>query len=182
MEKQWVLIEDKMQIEEIWDKIYSLFDFSPDYYNKTQSPFKFPKSVKKVKAYDISRAYELLNPHDADGNYRTTVQIEILKTIFAECMDNDGFIYALDWHHSCFKYNPRINEPYGFYMTYNSMPDTKAYYPFFYPNGDYYLFVSKDFKWGYFTHPWQKKVWIFGKKIVKLIEKNSQNLGFVECD
>lgn len=157
MKKQWVLLEEPKEINDIWNKIYSLFDFSPDY-NNTQSPFTFPKFIKHVKTYDISGMSRVLNPHDGDGNYRSTVQIETLKSIFAECMDEDDFIYALDWQHSCFKYDSRVEEPYGYYMTYETLENTRAYFPFFYPNGDYYLFVSQDFNWGYFTHPWQKSL------------------------
>ena len=182
MKKQWELIEDKIEIKEIWDKIYSLFCFSPDYYNKSQPSFTFPQHIKYVKTHDISGMCQVLNPHDVDGNYRTTVQIDTLKTIFAECMDEDDFIYALDWHHSCFKYDPRVKEPYEYYMMYETLEDTRAYFPFFYPDGDYYLFVSKDFNWGYFTHPWQKKAWVFGKRMVQLMRENSQKLGFLECD
>ena len=181
MKKQWVLLEEPKEINDIWNKIYSLFDFSPDY-NNTQSPFTFPKFIKHVKTYDISGMSRVLNPHDGDGNYRSTVQIETLKSIFAECMDEDDFIYALDWQHSCFKYDPRVEEPYGYYMTYETLENTRAYFPFFYPNGDYYLFVSQDFSWGYFTHPWQKKVWVFGKRMVQLMSENSQKLGFIECN
>ncbi len=181
MKNQWVLIEDQNEITNIWSKIYSLFDFTPDYYNKTQSPFTFPKFIKSVNIYDISKAQQVLNPHDADGNYRTTVQIDLLKAIFSECMGKDDFVYALDWQHGCFKYDPRINEPYGYYMTYASRPETRAYFPFFFPDGDYFLFVSQNFSWGYFTHPWQKKAWVFGQKMVKLMEQHFKDLGFIKC-
>jgi hypothetical protein len=38
-------------------------------------------------------------------------------------------------------------------------------FPEFYPNGDYYFFVAIDFRWGYFTHPWKMKLWIFGDEL-----------------
>ena len=68
----------------------------------------------------------------------------------AACLGEDDWIYALDWQHSGFRYDPRRpvtehdhwveDERYGgiFGGRYN------AYFPEFYPDGDYYFFVQRD--------------------------------------
>ena len=68
------------------------------------------------------------------------------------------------------------------------MPDERyggggynIYFPEFYPNGDYYFFIAKDFRWGYLTHPWLKKAWVFGDNLMRLFQKYSNELSFIEC-
>jgi len=175
---QWVLIEDNKECDAIWDRFVSLFHFQPDYSNKTKCPFGFPSYIKHVKVYDIHGALISLDPHDENHRYRTTQQIQTIKSIFAECMGCDEFMYALDWQHSSFKYNPRIEEPFNEYTMYTNLHETRAYYPSFYPNGDFYFFLQKDFEWGYLTHPWQERVWIFGDQLTALFERYSDYLGF----
>lgn len=94
-------------------------------------------------------------------------------------MKGDAFMYALDWQHTCFKYNPRIidyNE-YPVFVKYdvpikNEYVDWEGYnvwFPTFYPDGDYYFFIAKDFSWGYLTHPWLKKAYVFGDCLRELM-------------
>ena len=179
--EQWILIESETECSVIWDKFYSLFNFTPDYREKVKCPFDFSK-VEEPVAYDISGiSITNFEAYDANGNYRMTEQIAILKSVFIECMSEDEFIYALDWQHCIFKYNPRIEAAYGYYMAYLTSPDTRAYFPDFHPNGDYFFFIAKDFSWGYLTHPWQRKVWFYGSKIVDLIKNQENKLGFISC-
>ena len=177
--KQWILIEDSSEIECIRNEMEAKLGHKSD---KIEFLFNFSSFGKIVKEYGLGDTVNKLIPFDVDGNYKTTPQIELIKLIFSECMGRDDYIYAIDWHHSWFKYNPKINEPYGLYMMYETLEDTKAYFPHFYPNGDYYLFVSKNFDWGYLTHPWQEKVYVFGEKIVALMEEKYQNIGFIKTN
>lgn len=47
-------------------------------------------------------------------------------------------------------------------------------------NGDYYFFVKKDFSWGYFGHPWEKSICIFGDVFIKAIEEYKPQLFNIE--
>ena len=38
-------------------------------------------------------------------------------------------------------------------------------------NGDYYFFIDVNFHFGYLGHPWQQKVWIYGKKLIEEFKK-----------
>jgi hypothetical protein len=179
--EQWVLIEDRTEVDAIWDSFDSLLDFKPNYYEKEECPFDFSKTSEPVVAYDISKISRAgFEVHDENGNYRTTEQITTLKSAFVECMGEDEYMYTLEWQGSTFLYNPRVETAYDYYMLYSNLPDdTRAYYPDFYPNGEYYLFVAKDFSWSYLTHPWQEKVWFYGAKLVEIIKKHEDKLGFV---
>jgi hypothetical protein len=101
-----------------------------------------------------------------DEYYR--IFTDCIENILGYCMGIDDFIYALDWHHTCFRYNPKSLEKMPHEM---KMEDYTIYFPEFYPDGDYYFFVAKDFSWGYFGHPWTQQLWIFGKELVEEIKK-----------
>lgn len=167
----WVILKDEEE-QIVWDKVKYNFGFSPSVKdNHTTFKFDIPFDV-----YDISNSP--IYSDNANIN-------EIIKTSFIQCMDNDDFMYALDWQHTCFRYNPRTNNviKYPVFMPNESYcgGGNNVYFPEFYPNGDYYLFIAKDFRWGYLTHPWQKKVWIYGNKLMGLIKKYTNTLGFIQC-
>ncbi|MDQ0899197.1 DUF2716 domain-containing protein [Paenibacillus sp. V4I7] len=46
----------------------------------------------------------------------------------------------------------------------------------FYPDGDYYLFINKDFLWGYLGHPWEQTISIFGGDLIHQFEINRPKL------
>jgi hypothetical protein len=100
-------------------------------------------------------------------------------------MQNDDFMYVLDWQHTCFRYNPRIKTiiEYPVFIKDNRYAHGgyNVYFPDFYPNGDFYFFIAKDFSWGYLTHPILNKVWVFGDNLVNLMRKHYQKLGFISC-
>ena len=91
-----------------------------------------------------------------------------------KCTKENGELYALDWQHSCFRYNSRIkDEP-----KIIEVKDERywgggytAYFPTYCPNGDYYFFIDVNFHFGYLGHPWQQKVWIYGKKLIEEFKK-----------
>ena len=99
----------------------------------------------------------------------------------AACLGEDDWIYALDWHHSYFRYDPRLP------ITEHShwVEDERymgggydAYFPDFYPDGDYYFFVQRDLKWGWLGHPWRREIWIFGAPLLHALSPRLEELGF----
>jgi len=167
----WLILHEEEQ-KHIWEKFYYEFQFNPNIKNELP-PFKFQIPVN---VYDINDS-RIYNDDETINN--------LIKSIFIECMNNDDFMYVLDWQHTCFRYNPRVNTvtkspvfvedgryEYGGY---------NVYFPSFYPNGDYYFFIAKDFRWGYLTHPWLEKVWIFGDKLITLFKKSYRELDFIPC-
>lgn len=167
----WVLLPDD-EYNKVWDRIYADFRFSPSIVNNHPAfLFSMP-----VDVYDISQS------NLYQGNEQSNMT---MKAIFIGCMNDDDFMYALDWQHSCYRYNPRIlvakENPTFIYDKRYFGGGYNAYFPEFYPNGDYYFFISKSFSWGYLTHPWLKKAWVFGESLMPKIRKNMDDLGFVIC-
>jgi len=165
----WQIIS-KAEYKMIWDKIYNDFGFQPSI-DASIKPFDF-----KIP-FDIYDLKKSMVDWDNEDVYK------IIINIFVECMVEDEYMYALDWQHSCYRYNPRIrnlkdnptfihdeNYPCGGY---------NAYFPEFYPNGDYFFFVAKDLSWGYLTHPWQNKIWVYGDSLILCLRKYSKQIGLV---
>ena len=115
----------------------------------------------------------------------TDDQIDLLsdtiRKIFIKITEPGQKIYALDWHHSSFLYDPRdfseqkccvVKDERYTNREYN------AYFPSFCPDGDYYFFIEENFEFGYLGHPWRKEIWIFGCDLIKEIEQVYQELGW----
>jgi hypothetical protein len=164
----WVLLDDT-EYNIVWSKVENILGFN--------------SGVKIKVPFTISIDYEVydLSLVSCDNEKFETLMREIIKT----CAANDEYIYALDWQHTGFRYNPNAAElPQMFtHIENNNMPFgfVNIYFPTFYPNGDYYFFIQKDFAWGCLGHPWKKKYWIFGKKLISEMELFSSQLKNLGC-
>ncbi len=166
-EAPWLLLDDK-EYRAVWDRVYSYLKFAPSVDKNV--PFDIPVNFEVYNIYEISQWNESAN--------------DIIKSIFACCMDHDDYIYALDWQHSGFRYNPKSEMPLekSKFITDKrySGGGYNAYFPDFYPDGDYYFFIAHDFRWGYLTHPWQRKIWVFGDSLIEEIREHAAKIGFVK--
>lgn len=55
--------------------------------------------------------------------------------------------------------------------------EVNVYFPTYYPNGDYYAFVSLNYEYGLFGHPFKQCIYVVGDKLIELFEKNRGALG-----
>ncbi|MBQ2955548.1 MAG: DUF2716 domain-containing protein [Clostridia bacterium] len=163
------MILDKQRGREIWDWVYDVLDFTP-YGGVDFVPFHIP-FVHSI--YDIS---QMLPEHMEKMD-------DLILSAFLNCTDQGERLYALDWQHSSFLFDPRADvemediyvedERYtggGYY----------AYFPPFYPDGDYYFFLDEKLRFGYLSHPWRREVWIFGKALVEEFERIDRQLGWLK--
>jgi hypothetical protein len=68
---------------------------------------------------------------------------------------SDTEMIVLDWQHA------------AYYLR----PAQQAYSPFdwpvpVFPNGDYFIFLTKDFREGTFGHPWEETLCVMGARMV----------------
>jgi hypothetical protein len=153
----------------VWNKVYELFHFNPSI-NKGEKAFDIPCTYV---VYDISN----LNVESIE------VMDELITKAFVNCTNKNDFMYALDWQHSSFKFNPRNQEEQKSMFIQDERymgGGYNAYFPTYYPDGDYYFFIAGDFSFGYLGHPWQQKVWVFGKSLISEFEKIENKIGFVK--
>lgn len=173
----WRILEED-ESGKVWDKVYNNFKFSPSV-KKSITPFKFKTPVD---IYDISTS--LIWQDNKEIN-------EKIRLALIVCMIDDDYMYALDWQHTSFRYNPRIidNFKYPVFIKYEipiknehvNWDGYNVWFPTFYPNGDYYFFIAKDFTWGYLTHPWLERAYIFGDCLKKMFKKIANEIGFIYC-
>ena len=101
-------------------------------------------------------------------------------------MKNDEYMYALDWQHTGFRYDPKIEKcmkaPVFIKDKRFAGGGYNVCFPTFYPDGDYYFFIGKDFSWGYLTHPWEKRVYIFGESLISYFSNIAEAIGFINCE
>ncbi|MFD0048180.1 DUF2716 domain-containing protein [Actinomycetes bacterium NPDC127524] len=149
--KNWISLSEQ-ESDQVWDKIHRDFTFKP---STTKFPsFKAP--VPFIK-YDISGFYGESADLDAYDDLEEKALIA-----FKEITLVDEYILALDWQHECYWVNPRLEFERDEFGEWNI--------PIF-PNGDYYFFIQKDFKWGFLGHPWEKSITIFGKDLIEAFDK-----------
>ncbi len=66
----------------------------------------------------------------------------------------DEYVIALDWQHFAYEFHPGSR----------AMPPGPWRIPAL-PDGDYYLFLAQDFRFGWLGHPWERTVCCYGDLI-----------------
>ncbi|MEV7526044.1 DUF2716 domain-containing protein [Streptomyces sp. NPDC091371] len=71
-----------------------------------------------------------------------------------------GRLVWLDWQHTGYDFDPhRVGGP--------GRPDWPGEV---YPNGDYYLYLHPDLRFGTFGHPWEQTLTVFGEPLLAAVE------------
>lgn len=153
-----IIITDNKRINDIWDKLYNEYYFFPSTEISEKSWINLP---------NISKKYQL-------NSYWTEYQEKIINEIFEMIIDSD--MYALDWQHDCFIFNPQENIPYGF-SYFDEKRDVNVFYPTYYPDGDYHFFISIDWHYGLFGHPWRKEIYVMGKELIEQFDLRMEELS-----
>jgi len=147
----WIKLSP-MESKIIWRKFKKKFQFKPSVHKVDWPGFKEPfYSI----TYDISSIFGNFNRK----NLVIDLQKKALKA-FQTITKPGDMIYALDWQHSCYKFDPRLS---------NENDDWKISAL---PDGDYYIFMTEDLKNGFFGHPWEHTVCILGEMFVKKLKQH----------
>jgi hypothetical protein len=87
------------------------------------------------------------------------------KTLGAlqRCLRPEQFVYALDWQHTCYYLYPH---------KFAEANELEAWRVPVLPNGDYYIFLAEDFRFGLFCHPWEQTICVFGKELLDAFTVN----------
>ena len=164
METFYTILEEP-EVRAIWDRIYEGLAFEP--------------SIRKhVLPFQISAPYLVLDLACASAEQLDQLFAEVPQA-FSRCLGEDGWMYALDWQHSGFRYDPRLPvTEHTHWVEDEHLGRYNAYVPDLYPDGDYYFFVQRDLKWGWLGHPWRQEIWIFGDPLLDALSPTLERLGF----
>ncbi len=164
-----MLIDDRPEYDLIWDKVYETLKFTPS-------------MDKNITPFEIKEEYSI---YSFDFNEITEKQIdmmnELIKNIFANISKDGTKMYALDWQHSAFLYNPqKAEEQKSFWKEDDRYigGGYNAYFPSFFPDGDYYFFIDEKFRFGYLGHPWRQEIWVWGEELIARMDEIYSTIGF----
>lgn len=133
----------------VWDNFEEQFDFRPTVYPKQFPSIKEPKGsiTYQFKYPSAENEEKAIN----DINYKSLISFKNLTS------PNDA-LYALDWQHDCYWLRPHL-------------PFVEWRIPVF-PDGDYSIFLAKDFTFGIFAHPWEQTFCIWGNTLLDEFQKD----------
>jgi len=135
--------------EKVWKAFYNLFHFEP-------SIDQFPgiKTERVHLKFDIKDCFSPNYPYDKLEEFA----LDLFKNISSP----GERLYSLDWHHPSYDFDPRKPMERGEF--------DEWIVPIF-PNGDYYIFLTKDFNNVWFGHPWEQTITLIGDEIVEFAQK-----------
>ncbi len=113
------------------------------------------------------------------NSFFTEEQEKIINSIF--CRVNPRDMYALDWNHDCFIYNPCEEMP-SDYWFYDAERNCNVFFPSYYPNGDYHFFASFDWTIGLYGHPWKEEIIVAGEPLIQEFENARRVLNITDTD
>lgn len=164
-----MLIVDEIEYNKIWKKVEKILKFHPSCNPiDTVLPFKIklPHSVYSIKNMN---------------NEQLVLMDDIIRQALINITLKNEKWYALDWKHAAFRFDPNnLDEQQNVYIKDEQYigGGYNAYFPPFYPDGDYYFFIDENFNNGYLGHPWRKEVWIFGDMLTQEFSKVFKKLGW----
>ena len=163
-----MLIDDTPEYDLVWDKVYEILKFTPSV-DKSITPFEI-KEEYAIYSFDFNEIAE--NRIDLE---------EVIGNVFVDISEDDTKMYALDWQHSAFLYDPKNKEEQKCFWKDDNRywgGGYNAYFPSFFPDGDYYFFIEENFRFGYLGHPWRQEIWVWGEKLIARMNEIYSALGF----
>lgn len=148
------VILDQKLYDQLWDKMLGEYQFRPKW-NPDGKPFSIPHP------YRLYRLGERCWTQEQEAR---------VNEIFEALVPEDGYLYALDWNHDCFIFNPRERIPLDYHY-YDEERAVNVYFPSYYPNGDFYFFIAADWSFGLLGHPWRRELYLWGDELTARIER-----------
>ncbi len=168
-----MLLTDEMY-NQIWDWVEAELKFRPYYLDRKAA------DAQGILPFQIRQPHAVYGLEDMEDEQAESMNALVLGALQAVTPEG-GLLYALDWQHSGFLFDPR--KPEDMQSIYVEDPryyggGYHAYFPGFYPDGDYYFFIDQNLSFGYLSHPWREEIWIFGEALVEQFEAIYPKLGW----
>lgn len=168
-----MLIDDTEKYNLIWDKVYDKLKFKPSCSYRGHS-------MCSDLPFEINVEHSVYGIDKMSDDQISRMDAVIREQLIAVSKKEKKW-YALDWQHSAFLFDPRNTEDQKSFWKEDSRyfgGGYYAYFPSFYPDGDYYFFIDEYFEYGYLGHPWRQEVWIFGDELIKRFDIIYKELGW----
>jgi hypothetical protein len=140
------------EMDLVWDRSYAEFKFHPSIHPKDWPGILEPNPSV---TYSISSFYGISTAIATD--MQKDLSVETLEALRKCVRGTRERVYALDWNHTCYWFYPNAIF---------RAKETDAWKVPILPNGDYYIFLAEDFRFGIFGHPWEQTICIFGQELL----------------
>jgi hypothetical protein len=150
MNNAWITLTSN-EYDKVWDVFGDKFKFNPSVHIGNFLGILEPSpSVTYQISEDFGDEDKVI---DLDG--------KVLSALRSETGLEER-IYVLDWQHECYWFYPH--------------KDFQEWMIPVLPNGDYYIFLAEDFRFGIFGHPWEWTQCVWGKDLISFFEKSKPAL------
>lgn len=143
----WRELTDR-RMEEAWNQYAAVFGYPPGRDFRTPSP-----SV----TWDISGIY--LRPQAEFAALEADLTAKAFRAL-RSCTQPDERLHALDWQHPCYLFDPHHPGATG---DHESWPVPVL------PNGDHYIFLAPDLRFGLIGNCVEQTVCVFGRQLLDLL-------------
>ena len=165
------MLLNEQEYQDLWERVYQKLRFRPDARYRGHSLWWWKRPFRLHRPWAVYALDEM-----------SQEQIEQMPEAVRACLlaatEPGKRLYAMDWEHCAFLYDPRREEEQKSVKLADGGGKYRAVFPFYYPDGDYYFFLDEQFRFGYLGHPWRKEIWVFGKALLPEIEKIAPGLGW----
>lgn len=137
----------------IWDWVYNELSFSPSVHAGDWASIK-----TKMPFHKFSIDFLWRGPYDQK---RHAGFMKKAIDTFITITHKGDTIYAFDWQHEGFHYDPRELRVDGLLDSESSINVIS-----FIPDGDYYIFITKNLQNNWFGHPWERSITLIGETLI----------------
>jgi hypothetical protein len=157
----WTELTEK-ELDEVWERF-----FRPVSFRTGLDPADWPGIVEPSPSVTYRFEYPV-DDLDFDNLH------DCALAAFRQCLESGDRMYAIDIHHPSYWFTPHVPieawSPPGFWERTLEpgtpvRPADRWPVPVL-PNGDYYIFLARDFSWGIFGHPWEQTMCVFGERLL----------------
>jgi hypothetical protein len=153
----WTALSGREE-DSIWKRFDLAFRFRP---SVSQGPGII--EPRPFKTYSIAHYYGHADAARLEKDLESKA-----RNAFQDCTPIGARLYALNWQHPCYWLRPH-----------QLASDVTWKVPAL-PNGDYYVFLEEQFEFGWFGHPWEQTICVFGSRLLNALETHSPLL-FSTC-
>lgn len=132
------------EYDEIWGVVYADLAFRPSVDQDRWPSFREPAGSI---TWSVSSAF-------VDLERSESLVAGMLLAALDEVRGDDEYVYALDWQHPSYRFFPESVRPPSHV---DSWPVPAL------PDGDYFLFLARDLRFGWLSHPWEQSVCVCGE-------------------
>jgi hypothetical protein len=140
----WIELGEN-EYDKVWDRFYREFQFRPSVHAGQWPGIREPSASI---TYSIADRATFVDDLD-------TQALAVFRSVVAP----GARMYVLDWQHTCFWLFPHRSGSEQFERS-------------VFPDGDYHIFLAEDFSFGFFGHPWEETVCVFGERLLQAMEQH----------